>query len=258
VLGFERSTAEHALAREFTLALELDATRAEVLRLLDAESARTDISCVEARRALSARSERKHDGPHCNILQTLLSGRCDELPSDLLTQALRVGTRCGGYGAVGLDPEQAPTPPDDFEVELVRGRAFALDRSPRYRLTLMHDGAVHFQGEHQVSQLGPGFGRTSSRLLGALHARILALGWFERPDPRRHCRKDEHGDVIRVRADGHERAVRDREGCRSGFEAHELAELRRAIERVGGVDAWTAPSSELGRRDDQIWVVAAE
>jgi hypothetical protein len=64
--------------------------------------------------------------------------------------------------------------------------------------------------------------------------------------------------VIRVVADGRDRVVRDRDGCRAPFSAHELGALRRAIEHAGGVAAWTAPSPDGVIRDDQIWVVAAE
>ena len=263
VLGFERSTSEQSLAPRFELAFELAITAdgPRVLRMIDPEGTRAQLACSEARRALAVRVEHARDGAQCNVLKTLLPGRCDELSSELLAQALRVGTRCNDAGAVGLDPDDTTAAPDDFEVQLRRGRSVAsLDRSPRYQLTLTAGGEVRFQGDHWVSRLGPSSGRTSARLLGALYGQIMRLGWFERPEPRskRHCRKDEYGDIFHVRAGGQERVVRDREGCRQGFSARELEGLRLAIERVGGVDAWTAPGSQLGKRDDQIWVVAAE
>ena len=264
VLGFERSTSEQLLAQRFELAFELaiDADGPRVLRMIDPEGARAQLACAEARRSLAARVARPGTDAQCNVVKTLLPGRCDELSPALLAQALEVGTRCGDAGAVGLDPDDVSVvAPRDLEVQLRRGRSLAsLDRSPRYQLTLRADGEVHFQGEHWVSRIGPSSGRTSARLLGALYAHVMRLGWFERPEPHttRRCHADEYGDVLRIHADGRERGVRDREGCRQGFSARELESLRLAIERVGGVDAWTAPGVELGRREDQIWVVAAE
>ncbi|MET0343591.1 MAG: hypothetical protein ABW252_21445 [Polyangiales bacterium] len=272
VLGFERSTIEAAQAGAFSLAFELDPGAQRVLRVLDPERARVQLGCVAERRALATRIDPKRDGgaaaaidarttgPRCNALGSLLPGRCDDVAPDLLKQALDVGLHCGDLGAVGLDTDEPVAVPADFEVHLRRGRSLAsLDRSPRYQLSLHADGAVDFLGEHWVSQLGSGSGRSDRRLLGALYAQLLRSGWFERVEAdSRRCHRDDRGDTLRVRADGKERIVRDREGCRAGFESRELAALRRAIERVGGVDAWVLPSARTSGDSDQIWVVAAE
>ena len=143
VLGFERSTAEQALSQRFELVFELaiEADEPRVLRMIDPEGTRAQLACAEARRVLAARVAPPRDGPQCNVLKTLLPGRCDELPPALLDEALRVGTHCGDAAAVGLDPHDPDLAPDDFEVQLRRGRSLAsLDRSPRYQLTLTASG----------------------------------------------------------------------------------------------------------------------
>ena len=235
-----------------------------IVRLLDLAATRSDLECALELRDLFARGERarseQHTGTFCNALGVALPGSCVGADQTLLRDALRIGTRCGHDGVLGLDVHEAVPAPSDFELRLRRGRAQgALDSAPRYAVTLARSGLVRFEGQHWVSARGTHEGRTSEALLSALSGLVLRLGWFERPAPdAARCTNDERGDLISVRAAGRERSVRDREGCRGGFSADELMVLRRAIERVGALHVWTTPALSPLERDAEIWVVAAE
>jgi len=235
-----------------------------IVRLLDLTATRNDLECALDLRDVRARGERalseQHTGTFCNALGVALPGSCSSADQTLLRDALRIGTRCGRDGELGLDVHEPTPAASDFEVRLHRGRGQGvLDSAPRYTVTLMRSGLVRFDGQHWVSARGAHEGRTSQALLSALSGLVLRLGWFDRPahDVAR-CPNDERGDSISVRAAGRERSVRDREGCRGGFSAEELAVLRRVIERVGAVNVWTTPALSPLERDAEIWVVAAE
>ena len=236
-----------------------------IVRLLDLAATRSDLECALELRDVRARGERARSEQHRPAPSaTRWASPCRAAARPpirrLLRDALRIGTRCGRDGELGLDVHEAAPAPSDFEVRLRRGRAQgALDSAPRYAVTLLRSGLVRFEGQHWVSARGAHEGRTSQALLSALSGLVLRLGWFDRPahDATR-CANDERGDLISVRAAGRERSVRDREGCRGGFSAEELAVLRRAIERVGAVNVWTTPALSPFSRDAEIWVVAAE
>lgn len=264
VLTLERSHTEESIAKSlrFVFELALVAGSPTVLRLIDPEGMRQRLGCVAARRALLSRiGQRALHGPVCNVSALFLPGSCEEADPDLLAEALRYGGHCGADDAP-LTPADPSELPDDFAVRVVRGRPRgALDRTPRYALSVVRSGEVRFVGEHWVRSAAQSTGRAPEAALAALYAHIGRLGYFARPDPERRpsaCQGNDQGDVIRVVADGRDRVVRDRDGCRPPFTALELATLRRAIERVAGVDAWTAPAPDGAIRDDQIWVVAAE
>jgi hypothetical protein len=245
---------------------ELTLSRGEpaIVRLIDLEASRRDLSCAVDESELSARAERvrseRKAAQFCNALGVLLPGPCAQVDPALLADALRVRTRCGRDGKLDLDVNEALAAPSDFEVKLRRGRSQgSLDSAPRYAVTLARSGQVHFEGQQWVTARGTHEGRTSEALLSALSGLVARLGWFERmPGEGTRCANDERGDLIGIRAGGRERTLRDREGCRGGFTAQELSVVRRAIERVGAVDVWTAPSFSPLERDAEIWVVAAE
>lgn len=235
-----------------------------IVRLLDVEATRDELDCALELRDLRARSERARSDSraavYCNALGVSLPGACPDADRALLKDALRIGTRCGRDGELGLDVYESDSAPSDFEVRLRRGRADgALDSAPRYTVTLTRSGQVRFDGQQWVAAPGAHEGRTSTALLSALSGVVHRLGWFERPAPdASRCASDERGDVISVRAGGRERSVRDRAGCRGAFSADELSLLRRAITRVSALDVWTVPALSPFAPDAEIWVVAAE
>lgn len=233
-----------------------------VLRWLDPESTRERVECAEQTRELAARAAERRasgsDATRCNALGTLLPSSCEREPASLLGDALRIGTRCGENARLGLDLHDLSAPPPDFLLTLVKGRApLGKESAPRHTLELRHGGQLRviYSREHGVIE-----GLTSERLLAALHTRLLRLGWFERSESgRERCNHDdERGDVFRLRAGGRERAVRDREGCRGGFSADELAELRLAIERVGAIAALRDALVPSASEHAQVWVVALD
>jgi hypothetical protein len=189
-----------------------------------------------------------------------LPNACHLTPPALLRDALRVRTRCGVSGALDLDVEESEPAPSDFEVKLRRGRSLApLDAQPRYSVAIARSGVVRFEGQHRVSARGSSEGRTSTAMLAALWGHVSRLGWSARAaSESERCLGDERGDIITLHANGQARTVRDRAGCRGGFSSEELARLLRAIERVAGVEAWTAPRFPIFSRDAEVWVVAAE
>jgi hypothetical protein len=235
-----------------------------IARLLDPEGSKLAVACAARMADLHAHAERAReeasDPLRCNVLGELLPGGCEEVAPALRDEALFVGTRCAADGALGLLLDDAVALPSDLEVRLRRGRALAgLDQGSRYVVSAARSGVVHFEGQHRVSSHGASEGRTSAVLLTALWDHIARLGFMERPaPPGERCSSDERGDTISVRAMGRERSVTDRDGCRGGLSAQELADLRRAIERVAAVDAWIAPDLPVFSRDAEIWVVAAE
>jgi hypothetical protein len=256
------STSAPVVSFEFELVVH--AGEPTIVRLLDLAATQNDLECALDLRDVRARGERalseQHTSTFCNALGVALPGSCSSADQTLLRDALRIGTRCGRDGELGLDVHEPAPAASDFEVRLRRGRGQGvLDSAPRYTVTLMRSGLVRFDGQHWVSARGAHEGRTSQALLSALSGLVLRLGWFDRPphDVAR-CPNDERGDSISVRAAGRERSVRDREGCRGSFSAEELALLRRVIERIGAVNVWTTPALSPLERDAEIWVVAAE
>jgi hypothetical protein len=248
----------------FEFELVLHGGEPVIVRLLDLEATKNELDCALDLRDVRARSERarseQRGSVYCNALGVSLPGSCQATDQALLKDALRIGTRCGRDGELGLDVHESDLAPNDFEVRLRRGRAEgALDSAPRYTVTLLRSGHVRFDGQQWVGARGAHEGRTSGTLLSALAGVVHRLGWFERPagDASR-CANDERGDLISVRAGGRERSVRDRVGCRGAFSAEELALLRRAIARVAALDVWTVPALSPFTPDAEIWVVAAE
>lgn len=235
-----------------------------IVRLLDVEATRNELECALDQRDVRARGERARSDlrgtVYCNALGVSLPGSCAAADQSLLKDALRIGTRCGHDGELGLDVFESDAAPSDFEVRLRRGRAEgALDSAPRYTVTLTRSGQVRFDGQQWAFAQGAHEGRTSTALLSALSGVVHRLGWFDRPapDPSR-CASDERGDLISVRAGGRERSVRDRAGCRGAFSADELTLVRRAIARVSALEVWTVPALSPFAPDAEIWVVAAE
>lgn len=265
-----------------------------VVRLLDPEGTRNAVECAIQSADLRARVERAENDAaqrtvanaapeaHCNALGVLLPHACPLADVSLLHAALRVQTRCRPSGALGLNLHEASSAPSDFEVKLRRGasldsrgqgRASSEDSEggPRYSVALSHSGQVLFEGLHASSRElsaarakaveagGPREGRTSQALLSALWGYLTRLDWLERePATGKHCTDGERGDAISVLAHGRTLSVRDKPGCRAGFSGDELLGLRRAIEHVAAVEAWTTPSAPVFSRAAEIWVVAAE
>jgi hypothetical protein len=262
-----------------TLEFELGATadrQPAVLRLLDAQAVSQTLSCKQDARELASAADRARkaqgDRVRCNALATLLPERCDVASPKLLREALRVGTHCENHREVQLDLDHGLEPPADFTLSLQRGRgplavaasladgSARFDRVQRYAVTLDRSGKVQFESQREDQPIAWLEGRTSPQLVSALYAQLSQLSWFERSETStRRCNgDDERGDIFRVRADGRERTVRDRDGCRGGFTPSELDNLRIAVERVTAVRAWTSPFFSEGVGEAQIWVVAAD
>lgn len=264
-LTLESSAAAAPIA-SFEFELTLHQGEPSIVRQLDLEAAKRALDCAVDKTDFAARAERaraeQKSATFCNALGVLLPLHCGATDPALLADALRIGTRCGNDGELGLDIHEALAAPLDFEVKLRTGRASgsSLDSVPRYAVTIARSGQVRFEGQQWVGARGAHEGRTSDALLSALAGLVARLGWFDRPaaEGARCASSDERGDVLTVRAGGRERSVRDRDGCRGGFSSADLTVLRRAIERVGAVKVWTAPSFSPLERDAEIWVVAAE
>lgn len=238
----------------------------KVVQLLALDETRNAVQCVEQRAQLAAKLESAPatTAGDCNLLGIVVPARCQDVEPALLRDALRVGTHCmAGDAALGLKLG-AGEPAREFELRYRRGRAFAsLDRAPRFALSISRNGRVQFEGQQRVSAQGVHEGRTSAQLVAALADLVQRVGWFTRQEANgRVCTaNDDRGDSFDVRLDGRERMLRDREGCRGGLSERELAQVRRAIERVAGVAPWVRvpePSQPSSRREAEIWMVAVE
>ncbi len=235
------------------------------------EAARNALDCDglkdDLRRALTLLPPAgKHDQT-CNALGLLLPAPCNELEEPLLQRALAVGARCGQpfetrVDARGPDKAKKGALPGDFQVTLRRGRPQSgLDRSPRYVLSLFHGGQVVFHGKHWVESQERADGRTDLGLLAGLHEQIRALDFFARRggeyNAERCSPSDDQGDVMTVIAGAKQRMVLDRDGCRGPFNEGELTELRRQVERIGGLSAWTQRSLvNIDDREAEQWAIA--
>ena len=201
----------------------------------------------------------KHDQT-CNALGMLLPAPCKELEAPLLSRALAVGARCGE--PFETRPAKKAALPGDFQVTLRRGRPQSgLDRSPRYVLSLFHGGQVVFHGKHWVESQERADGRTDLALLAGLHERIRALDFFARHggeyNAERCSPSDEQGDVMTVIAGNKQRMVLNRDGCRGPFSEGELTDLRRQVERIAGLSAWTQKSlASIDDRGAEQWAIA--
>jgi hypothetical protein len=248
----------------FQFELELRPSEPRVVRAHGLEGSRNAVQCAEDEAVLRARVEQLKPGAgDCNALGVLLPGGCPENDPSLVHDALRMGTQCGLHPALGLNT-RAPTAPPDFELRFRRARTFErLERAPHYGLVVQRNGRVLFDGQQRVKALGAHEGRTSQQMVAALADRFARSGWLERPDEPTCHANDDRGDQFDVRMGGRRRMLRDRDGCRGGFSAHELELTRAAIERAAGVTAWLddpapTPPRATSPRDTEIWMVAAE
>jgi hypothetical protein len=190
------------------------------------------------------------------VLGLLVPGTCAGAASELIERALAVRTRCLELRASG---DTRAAVPADFQLSLRRGRPErGLDRHPRYVVALFSGGQVVFHGQHWVSSRERSDGRTARSLVASLYAQLLELGWFARSGgaASRACAPNETGDVLTVRANGRERMVLDREGCREPFSELELAELKRRVEAISGVAGWTAPQPSGTDEKVEHWTLA--
>jgi hypothetical protein len=260
------------------------------------EAARNALACDALKDAFQRElallpSAPAHKKPEtCNALGLLLPAPCNELAPSLLTRAIELGARCGEpfqtrVEARGSAREQDEARgsareqdeargsareqnrakksalPGDFQITLRRGRPESgLDRSPRYVVALFHGGQVVFHGKHWVESQERSDGRTDLGLLGGLYQHIRTLDFFARRGgeytPERCNPSDDQGDVVTVVAGDKQRMVLNRAGCRGPFSEGELTELRRQVERIAGLSAWTQRAATVGDRDAEQWAIA--
>ncbi len=216
--------------------------------------------CERERESLRARLAQVYSrggtAQDCHVLGLLLPGACEEVDPDLLSSALDVLGRC-------VEPStlrSARKVPDDFQLTLRRGRTgSALDRSPRYTLSLFAGGPVAFHGRHWVNQLGRSDGRTAESVLGGLYAHMLALDWFDRKGgewSQEACSTDDDaGNLITLHAAGRERMILDRDGCRGPFSERELDEIRVLVEGGAGLPSFTQARPGYADTQARIWTI---
>jgi hypothetical protein len=258
--------------------LTLSQTEAGALRVRsfdNRDAARNALDCDglkdDLRRALTLLPPASKHGQTCNALGLLLPAPCNELEAPLLSRALAVGARCGEPFETRVEargparkPNKAKTGalPSDFQITLRRGRPQSgLDRSPRYVVSLFHGGQVVFHGKHWVESQERADGRTDLGLLACLYEQIRALDFFARRggeySAERCSPTDEQGDVMTVVAGDRQRMVLNRDGCRGPFSESELTDLRRQIERIAGLSAWTQKGlANIADREAEQWAIA--
>jgi hypothetical protein len=236
------------------------------------EAAKNALACAELQDDLRIRLRDSHlaargvralnpskSAASCNALGLLLPAACNEVDAQLLARALEVGVRCGApFTAMKTSQRSVPA---DFQLTLRRGRAEkGLDRSPRYVVSLFHGGQVVFHGKHWVESQERSDGRTDLGLLAGLYESIRALDFFARRggeyDPEHCAPSDDQGDVMTVIAGDKQRMVLNRAGCRGPFSEGELTELRRQVERVAGLSAWTQKGMSIADQDAEQWAIA--
>ncbi len=192
----------------------------------------------------------------CHVLGLLLPGPCESGDPGLLKSALEVLGRC--VEPASLAAKKAA--PSDFQLTLRRGRtSSALDRSPRYTLSLFSQGQVVFHGRHWVNSLGRSDGRTGPEIINGLYAHMRSLGWFERKGGEWSARgcspEDEQGNVLTLHAGGRERMILDRAGCRGPFSEQELSTLHMLIEAAAGIASFTQERAIYADPEARIWTV---
>jgi len=247
-----------------TLALHMapsDGTTAlRVLSIEGLSEIERNAHCEREREGLRARAAQAYarggSAKDCHVLGLLLPGACDEVDPGLLGSALDVLGRC-------VEPPTLRSTrrvPDDFQLTLRRGRTgSALDRSPRYTLSLFAGGPVVFHGRHWVNQLGRSDGRTAETVLGGLYAHMLALDWFDRKGgewSQEACATDDDaGNLITLHAADRERMILDRDGCRGPFSEKELDEIRVLVEAAAGLSSFTQARPGYADTQARIWTV---
>lgn len=193
----------------------------------------------------------------CHVLGLLLPGPCNDTDPALLSRALDVLARCIEPGTLRTSGSSLP---EDFQLTLRRGRGgSALDRSPRYLVSLFAAGEVVLHGKHWVNHLGRSDGRTSPRVLSALYAHMQKLEWFDRRGGEWSAdacaTDDEQGQVVTLHGAGRERMILDRDGCRGPFSARELDEIRALVEAAIGIESYTRARPEYADTKARIWTV---
>jgi hypothetical protein len=227
-----------------------------------AEALHKALRCERELDALSSKvaqayAARSQPTPDCNVLSVLLPGPCSALDPALAEPVLKSAASC----LDAQELERAPRPlPEEFQLTLRRGRSgSALDRNPRYTVSIFGNGALVFHGQHWVSARGRSDGRTSRALIERLYAYMLDLDWFDRRGgawSREECDlKDERGNVITLHTSQGARMVVDRDGCRGPFAAEELERLGVLIDMVAGVSGWTSPRPRNADPGVHIWTV---
>ena len=234
-----------------------------VKRFDNREAARARLACgglEEALRQAVLETPRAPHGETCNVLGVLLPQHCADLARALVGRALEVGARC--RTADDVRPSEGKVPAD-FQLTLKRGRsARGLDQDPRYVVVLFHTGQVVFHGRHWVRSRERSDGRTDPALLAGLYAHVRKLDWFARRggtyDADGCSPSAPLGDVITVRAESRERMVVHRDGCRGPFSEAELTRLRKHVEQVAAISAWTEPEPAYLDDEAEQWAVASD
>jgi hypothetical protein len=221
---------------------------------------RHSLVSLSAKAAHSAhQGDKRANSQTCNALGLLLPAACNEVEPGLLARALEVGARCGEpFKTAKSDRHNLP---GDFQITLRRGRAQSgLDRQPRYVVSLFHGGQVVFHGKSWVESQERSDGRTDLGLLAGLYEHIRALDFFARRggeyDPEHCSPSDDQGDVMTVIAADKQRMVLNRNGCRGPFSEGELTEIRRQVERISGLSAWTQRGIALADQEAEQWAIA--
>jgi hypothetical protein len=224
------------------LVLELDAGEPRIVGAHSPEALERAVRCegLEAELDESLReAELAPSAGECAAYGTRLPVRCDALSPRLRSAAQRLGESCGSRV---LPRGPVRTLPADFQLALRRGRP-KQRRGPRYTLVIFGSGStvLHRSTGRDDSQRHDG--RTTPEAVATLWSLADSMGVLSRRggefDATRCTASADDVDVITLVAQGKERMLLHRAGCRGPFSADELDTLVEAALAAGGIEGFT-------------------
>jgi len=134
--------------------------------------------------------------------------------------------------------------PVDARIEMNRGQCYGA--CPVYRVVLVADGGVHWDGERHVDVRGDAVGRIEGEAFAALWQRLREEAFDELPSeypvlPSPWCPtmlSDDQRVLVAITASGVDAKVADYLGCRGYAPVEEFRALEEAIDDVAQTDAW--------------------
>jgi hypothetical protein len=175
----------------------------------------------------------------CAAYGTRLPVRCDALPPRLRSAAQRLGEACGSHVLPRGPVHKVPA---DFQLALRRGRP-KQRRGKRYTLVIFGSGSTVLHRSTGRDDSERQDGRTTPEAVATLWGIADGMGVLSRRggefDGARCSASADDVDVVTLVAQGRERMLLNRAGCRGPFTADELDTLVEAALAAGGIEGFT-------------------
>ena len=154
-----------------------------------------------------------------------------------------VGCNGAGYSDRAVIPQDIPK---DLKITLERTECFGF--CPAYKLTIIADGSVVFEGRRFVKQEGVTISSVSPERLKQLMAEFDRVNFFSLEDDyseiRLSCPTDQPSAITSIRINGKSKTINHYLGCLEPKVPKGLTELENKIDEVVNTAQWLPDKKE--------------